>query len=716
MDLENKLQSEENTSYEINNQTSSNNMIINTIQDLLNSKSQPINMNKYYDNVNKIIVKKDLNPIINEKNSKNNQTYQIKKIDNTKNFPKTSPYTFKYFYSTSRRKALYNSSSDSNLLKKRKNNFESNFINLSKDANIYTANADYIKNKKMLLFDKTCYNENNDKLDKENIFDKTNLKKIRNKKNTLYKTTIFRGGKLLFDKNVETNRKLNIKGNIGINQYFGKKKNKKDKNKLSKKLKDLPINSMIDLIEQNKDNLFPRLNRKIIIDPQSEERIKFKQYNSLYKELMSKKDEIFDNLINNFNKKDDNSNNSKIIISNRLSNLNVNSNRSNISPQNNSIESNPMLENSSIIKFNNSSKNISNLSGYSNLLSKKGKDGLPLFFPVVYSTFVKTNSISQNSRYEKIMESFIKLKTLIENDKINGKENEYDYIKEFLISKQINKKYINLQNIINFSNFLKTETMPIDLNKSLKDNILLALNYNPYNNNNNSKNTKINTKNKSLLHSSSSCSNFKNNLLLGHGINSIKYKFIGKNKDRNSNNKNNYKSLVLDMPKKKKLFQKEENKNNNKLKDELKEEINKEENEIQNKQEKINLIEKNLNLIPFYNNYYNNIKNKNNKKEINPIELKLICIREINKSKMLNNLKKDKKINTNMPNSNSNSNSNLFDTNERLYYTWYRDKNKGDIKNFIKKTKLTEFIMYNKTKEKMFYDKFDEYNGNNNKK
>ena len=49
---------------------------------------------------------------------------------------------------------------------------------------------------------------------------------------------------------------------------------------------------------------------------------------------------------------------------------------------------------------------------------------------------------------------------------------------------------------------------------------------------------------------------------------------------------------------------------------------------------------------------------------------------------------------------------NTFDSNERLYYSWYRDKKKGDINNFVKKVKLTEFIMYNKTKEKILNDKF----------
>ena len=52
------------------------------------------------------------------------------------------------------------------------------------------------------------------------------------------------------------------------------------------------------------------------------------------------------------------------------------------------------------------------------------------------------------------------------------------------------------------------------------------------------------------------------------------------------------------------------------------------------------------------------------------------------------------------------TNGNIYDSNERLYYSWYRDKKKGDINNFVKKFKLTEFVMYNKTKEKLFNEKF----------
>ena len=46
--------------------------------------------------------------------------------------------------------------------------------------------------------------------------------------------------------------------------------------------------------------------------------------------------------------------------------------------------------------------------------------------------------------------SFVRLKSLIENDKKLGKNNEIDYIIEFILSKNIDRKYIEHQYINNF--------------------------------------------------------------------------------------------------------------------------------------------------------------------------------------------------------------------------------------------------------------------------
>lgn len=652
MDSLNILHSEDTS--EVNNQTSSKNNISKTIQNILSNKKN----NSYNNNDNKINKQNDL---LSKMHSKISQTKSVEQLKESNTFHKTSPYTFKYFYKMKNRRTFHNSSSNMELLKD-KNFIKSNFINLSKDANIYTSNVEYIKNKKIIIFDEDkSLNNINNKRNKNNIKEEVpQPRQILNKKFTLYKATMFRGGKLLGDKIEE------------------KENNKRKINKINKKIrfhnkfKDLPIDNMIDFIEQNKENLFQKNNKKVIIDDSLEKK-RFIPHYSLYEQIMFRKDKIFDDLKKNINNENNNNNSKK--ISHNSSYLNYNFNNSAI---NNSIDINCSLNNSDIIKFNNSSKNISNLSGYSNLLSKKGKDGIPIIFPIIYSSFGKFNSNSQISRYQTIMDTFMKLKTLIDNEKSFGNNNEFDYIKDFLVNKNIDKQFINSKNIINFSNFLNCEKLPIDLDKSLKENILLALNFN--------KEKKDLNKDKNIV--SPSLNKRKFYLNRTSIFNDI----------RNNNNKN--KSLILDLSKQKKLFKKDEDKNDIILKKKLKEEINLIEDEIKNKQEKINDIEKNLNLIPFFNNYYKKNKKKLNKKN-ESIELRLASMKEINKSKLMNNEVDEKR-------KKKNSSSNLFDANERLYYTWYRELKKGDIKNFMNKTKLTEFIMFNKTKEKLFYDKIDE--------
>ena len=74
--------------------------------------------------------------------------------------------------------------------------------------------------------------------------------------------------------------------------------------------------------------------------------------------------------------------------------------------------------------------------------------------------------------------------------------------------------------------------------------------------------------------------------------------------------------------------------------------------------------------------------------------MRLISQKEFYKTILETNQNKTKKINK----------YNLYDFNERLYYTWYKNKNIGDIRNYKKQTKLTEYIIYNRTKEKILDD------------
>ena len=324
-----------------------------------------------------------------------------------------------------------------------------------------------------------------------------------------------------------------------------------------------------------------------------------------------------------------------------------------------------------------------NLNGFTGLLSKKKNDGLiPITYPLICSNMLNCDSMSQRARYENIMETFTRLKSMIQNDKNFGKLNEKQYIIDFISNKNIEKKFITEKNIDNFQNFLECKIMPIDISKSLKDNILKALNYNSEENIISEKEDektdnkqKIITKEKKPLWS-------KPKLILNDALIF-----------------NNNKPLEYDIPRQKKLLSDGNYKSAYELRDSLKKELESIENELENKQKKINKIEQNLNLLPFESDYFykQNLKAKKNKKEIKK-DLRLISVKEFNKM----NLEQDIK------NRRINNKNNLFDFNERLYYSWYKNKNIGDIQHYKKQIKLTEYIIYNRTHEKILDKKIEE--------
>ena len=532
------------------------------------------------------------------------QTMKNDNIPKTKKLKKSLSFTYKYFNieTKNKHKSLKDKSAGIKSIKENKTML-SNFISLSKEANIYTSNANYIKNKRMQLFEIN----NTDEINKTSFSERISSNK--NNKNFLYKTTYFRGGKY----------------------HLSKEKRKK---RLMKRIdRNTSIEEIVDYLEQNRENLnlFGKKpeRKNIIIEnnfQQKESKNLFLYNNSLYKEIMNKKEEILDSIINNHN------------------------------------------------------YNTPKTKGF-NLLSKKENKEMPFIFPKILTSSTDNKSNEQNSSYQYILQNFLRIKNLLEKEKNLRKNNEYDYIKEFLERNNIDKKYINPINIVNFSKYLNLEELPLDINKSLKENILLALNYNE------EKEIKDHTipKKKITLHK-----------IIKKDINKIKY---NEDKKRKNHLKKNHTALILDLPRQKKLYKKEEDKTDIIINQELKEEINKVEDEINKKQEKIREVEHKLNLIPFSVNYFNNKKKeeKNNKKE-NPIQLRLVSIQEI-KNNFLNNLKFVKKPNVN---------EDIFNSNERLYYTWFRDKRKGDINNFLRRTKLTEFVVYNKTKEKILKDKLKE--------
>jgi len=366
-----------------------------------------------------------------------------KKINNKEDekIPRTSPYNFKYFCNTANKKSISKALSVGNPYKNEKKEMESNFMKLSKDANIYTSNAEYITNKKLLLFDKYDFENNNYKPNRANLFDMTNIPHSQSKNNTVYKTTRFRGGKMFFYDHNNT---------AMVND-------KKTNNNVLIKKKPLYMQDLEKLEIKTENEFYNRNKNFKYFDDSFQSHKRHPPSNSLYKELMTKKNEIYDNFVNN-----------KIAdVENITYPLFKSASPTPSSPK--LGEEKPHAK---------KAKKNDDLTGYTNLLNKKKNDGaLPITYPLICSNNINCDSISQRNRFQNIMETFVKLKILIENDKQLGKNNETDYIIEFILNKQIDKKYIKYEYITNFCNFLNCEKMPIDTNKSLKENIILALNY-----------------------------------------------------------------------------------------------------------------------------------------------------------------------------------------------------------------------------------------------
>ena len=600
------------------------------------NKIRKRNLNLNMQSINTGVNVNIIEGVIPTRDKKNKFGFQHQKI------PRTSPYNFKYFCNTANKKSI--NQALSNKSQKTENKvLESNFIKLSKDANIYTSNATYITNKKMLLFDKYDFENNKYKPNRAKLFDMTAIPKSKNQiGNTLYKTTKFRGGKMFFFDNKTAPKILDEISDNDLN------------NKKPLYLRDL---------QRHETKMEEKMNekQKIIkyVDNSFQKHKRYPPSNSLYKELMNKKNEIYDNFMQR-----------------------LESGQDNIAPYIPSPISFPTGindEEEKIKKVKNE-----NLNGYSVLFSKKKNDGkIPITFPLICSNMIDCDSISQRARYENIMEAFIKLKSMIENDKNQGKFNERQYIIEFVSNKNIDKENLTEENLGNFSNFLNRKILPIDTNKTLKENILIALNYNgeelDESNNNNLNN---NTNNEQKVSPNDKKPSFNKNQILLTETNIF-----------------NKKPLEYDIPRQKKLLSEENFKNDYQLKNSLEKELEIIEDELENKQDKINKVEANLNLLPFESDYYykHYLSLKKNKKEVKK-DLRLISQKEFNRVNMEKNEGKRK----------VNNKYNLYNFNERLYYTWYKNNNIGDIKNYKKKTKLTEYIIYNRTKERILDEKLKE--------
>ena len=544
-------------------------------------------------------------------------------------YKKADPISYKNIQSSNKEKIMHKSQSNPTINKPQEMNMESNFMKLSKDANIYTSNAQYIQNKKVLLFDKFNYDNNEYIPDRAKLFDMTRMPKIAKKDSFVFKTTKFRVGHFINNKkdnnvydsgikNEFSNRSLldfnyrNVdinKNNLSYNEYSSQTSLIRNPEKLTTQ------NSYID-------NSYQKFKRH----PPSD---------TFYKELMSKKNETYEQYFKSPNKEKEKEKEINIeeYADSNLINVDVNDKEMQgfLQPyyKNKTIKKKPEVKRLYYKQMLKSNKN--ELNGYSVLLSKKKNNmGQPLYFPKIFSSNINFDNYSQKERFEKISESFAGLKNLIENFKKKGELDELDFIYDYALSKNIDKNILTIKNLNNFYNFLHEKQMPLDSKKSLKENIILALNYDTNLINYEEKNKKLKLK-------------LNNKDKVSNRI------FIEAKSVKNKKKINDRKEvkLMLDLNLQKRVSTKDSFSVDNKIntRDELKKEIENIKNEVLNKQK---IIE--------------NVRNINDKTK---------------------NYEK------------------VFDSNERLYYTWFKNQQAKDINNYRKKSKLTELYYYNKTKEEI---------------
>ena len=192
-----KLYSEENTKSEKNNNTSSNNFFKrkkNFFSKIRNRREFPIS-NQQKEN-NKIKTKTKL--------MEKNDTQTKPKLK------KSFSFTYNYFRleTKNKNKSLQDKSFGIKSIKENKTT-RGNFISLSNEANKFTKNDTYIKNKRIQFYDINPENTNE-------TFSFDGIKTNKNNKSILYKTTYFRVGKFLNNNNKEKKKKKLIR-RIGRN-------------------------------------------------------------------------------------------------------------------------------------------------------------------------------------------------------------------------------------------------------------------------------------------------------------------------------------------------------------------------------------------------------------------------------------------------------------------------------------------------------------------
>ena len=495
--------------------------------------------------------------------------------------PNTSPYTFKYFCKQ-RKGKLY---PESEPAIGKDPNVESNFKPVSKDANYFTKNIPYIKNKDIKIFRRYEYDNYKYKVDRTKLYDMKKLKPIQSKNSTLYKTTLFRGNKFIID---------------SMKKHYEEKKS--------------PVSLLEDFYDKIDEENAPTYQQPSV-NYQIQKSKPYVASESLYKELTLKKNELLSQLSNN----------------------------------------------NDIIYQNKNKINKDELIGYDGKLIKCKMDNIPITFPTSYIHNKKYISISERERYEKITDNFLKLKHLSLLDNHDKFLNQY--IKDF--SKKYGITTLSNEQIVNFTKFLQKEPFPIDVNKSMKDNVILALSYSE---NNLNKLKNINKNNSGLYNEYT-----------------FRSSYTAKS---NEENKSKMKSLLDDMEKQSKLYRDKSTKDTETIYKELTNELN----TIMYERDKSKNMEIPLPQHKNFNSLY--ITQKNLSKNIDKyVDLRL-GKREY-ENELFNKTNPIKKIK-------------LIDMNKRLYYNRVEKQNGYDLSQIEKNKKMTEYIVRERTKRKLIMNKIKE--------
>ena len=478
----------------------------------------------------------------------------------------------------------------------------------------------------------------------------------------------------LFQTNYSNNNNI-INNNEDLLIIFGNKNNvisqntsfSNSKKQLLKKLIRPPIYKTI-LENKNKKEEKNEKKEKINnnLSNSKENLFPIKIANSIYSKLNNQKKNLFNNvkLKENFFK----------------NNINI-SNRN---------------KNKSLINFNKFFSN-NNKNYVTNYLSLRSYNSLPITFPINLSYNNNYETFSEKNRQEKLIDKFIKLKTIIK--KFPNEKNII--IKEFLLKNNIiDKKYYSIDKINNFLYFLN-HPFNFDPKKNLMDIINEAVNYKPnseellddqnqlkpINYFKNSDNNSINDENDNENNINNNYNTINNdnpkNLKKSYeNIDLMKYSL--KLKD-NFTNINDNEKLIKDLENELEIIQKEKNE---KLKFSFKKNLyylsknihnNNLNNNNNNKTININNLKSNLCLstINIKKKYFDKIKNNNNNKKSLSLKEKEKKINEINNRLYYNNIFKD-----------INDNNNII------------DNNTIDLDYIKRKLKLTEFIYLNRIKNK----------------